>query len=233
MTVSSDIYRVTFNGDGATTVFSWTNPTFQGLDDITVTLRDVNDNEVPWTRGSQYTLTGAGDPNGGVLTVLTSPTDYTPQTGESLVIELEPEIKQETDLLETGDLPVEEIEKALDKLTRICGRLFNLLDRTVQVPVTDTAVGSFVLPLDSVRASKFLAFDASGLPIAATTITTSPVSAWGATLIDDADAAAGRTTLGSGIIGDDVFISDTQDEARGFMGTDSTALWIERGLFNF
>jgi hypothetical protein len=56
----------------------------------------------------------------------------------------------------------------------------------------------FVLPNVDDRASKFLAFDADGNPVASSggIDDAIPVSAFGETLIDDANAQAARTTLG-------------------------------------
>ncbi|MEE8270136.1 MAG: hypothetical protein V3R98_00180 [Alphaproteobacteria bacterium] len=71
------------------------------------------------------------------------------------------------------------------------------LDRTFTVPESDTFAGSFLLPIDTVRASKFLAFDSTGAPIAAvgTTPTTTPVSAFMVPVLAAVDAAAVRTLL--------------------------------------
>jgi hypothetical protein len=53
-----------------------------------------------------------------------------------------------------------------------------------------------LLPAAADRANRFLAFDASGNPFAATAVTGTPVSAFMATMLDDTSAADARATLG-------------------------------------
>jgi len=92
------------------------------------------------------------------------------------------------------------VEDGLDLAAQRDSKIENLVDRCLRVPVTDTQSGSELqLPIDSDRASKFLAFDASGAPIAAagTSADLGPVSSFIDTLLDDTTAADARTTLGA------------------------------------
>jgi hypothetical protein len=78
----------------------------------------------------------------------------------------------------------------------IAQRLTSLYNRAVRQPDGDTA-DIDALPAKVSRASKYLAFDAAGDPIAtAGTTEENPVSAFVATLLDDANAGAFFTTLG-------------------------------------
>lgn len=195
MTVSTSTSRVAYAGDSATVSFAIP---FVFLEDahITALLRDSAGSETAWEAGTHYSLSGAGNEAGGTLTVLTTPTDFTPTVGETLVIRRVVEITQGTDYPEGGEFPAKAHEQALDKLTMIAHQHAERLDRSLQVPASDTAT-SLDLPNESTRAGKFLAFDGSGNPIVAagTSADLTPVSAFMNTLLDDADAATARTTL--------------------------------------
>ncbi len=71
------------------------------------------------------------------------------------------------------------------------------LERAIAFPVSDSSALSPELPNSTDRALKALTFDASGVPTATPLISgTATVSTYGASLIDDADNDAARTTLG-------------------------------------
>lgn len=92
----------------------------------------------------------------------------------------------------------------LTRMQAINQQLERDIARSVRLSPSDAEGGTFTLP--SSRASKFLAFDASGNMIAsAGTIGTTPitVSSFMATVLDDTTAAAARTTMGLAI-GSDV-----------------------------
>lgn len=196
LTVTSSTSRVSYAGDGATTSFPVTFK-FLANADLQVLLRvDATGAETRWTLGTQYSLTGAGVDAGGTLTVSTSPTDYTPASGETLVIYRDPAITQSSDLPLGGAFPSPTVETMADRLTMIAQRISSLVTRSPRQPDGDTAnIGA--LPAAVNRASMYLAFDADGDPIA------SPapeggnvVSAFMATMLDDANGLAARTTLG-------------------------------------
>lgn len=164
MVVQTPTDRISHNGDGATIVFA---VPFRFLEDshLAVFLRDAAGAQTEWVLNTQYSLTGAGDDAGGTLTVITSPTDYTPLAGETLVIVREVPVTQETDYVENDPFPAETHERALDKLTMIAQELAERLDRTFTIPETDLVAGNFVLPIDITRANKALHFDPAGVPI--------------------------------------------------------------------
>ena len=203
MTVTSSTAKVSYAGNGSTTVFT---VSFRYLEKshVQVTLRDVGGVETAWVEGTQFTLSSAGGAS-GTLTVKTLPTNYTPASGETLVISRNVPRTQQTDYGENDSFPAETHEQALDKLTMLAQQQDEANARALVVPLSDSAA-DLSLPIDSLRASKFLAFDASGQPIAAagTTSDFQPVSAFIDTLLDDGDAATARTTLGAvGLTGDE------------------------------
>ena len=160
MTVSSETNKVTFAGDGATTSYS-TSFSFASNDEVTVTHVNAAKTRTEWTAGSQYNITGAGTGNAGTVTVVTSPSDYTVASGETLVIQLKPDFTQPTDLPRGGTIsPADTLEPMHDSRVRQMLRLKDELDRSMKVPIEETSGPA--LPLVADRASKVLAFDSSG-----------------------------------------------------------------------
>jgi len=104
-------------------------------------------------------------------------------------------LTQTTDLRNQGEGFQETIENAIDKLTMISQQQQDEIDRSLKIPESEEPDGSLEIPAKEERASKLLGFDADGNPMASEGSGT-PTSAWGATLVDDDDAAAGRRTLG-------------------------------------
>lgn len=164
MTVSTTTNKVTYDGNGSTTAFAIPFY-FLANDDIQVILRGTDATETTWTEGTQYSLTGAGMEAGGTLTVSTSPTDYRPATGEKLVITRTEQYTQPTDLPVAGPLPSQSVEQMVDRATFLAQQLKEIDDRTLRVPISDDVSGADLeLPIDDVRASKLLGFDAQGKP---------------------------------------------------------------------
>jgi microcystin-dependent protein len=198
MTVSAAPTALSYSGDDSTVEFAITWK-YIAKAHVIVTHRDSSGTETTWTLGTQYTLSDADVDSGGTLTVDTAPVDYTPATGETLVIELEPPNTQDTDFPIGGQFPSSSVENELDEAAQRDQKLQTQLDRCMKVPKTDTQTGSSLeLPNETDRASQFLAFDASGDPVAAagTSADLTPVSTFINTLLDDADAATARATLG-------------------------------------
>lgn len=135
--------KVLYDGDGSTIAFSIPF-FFLSNDDIEVILRDATNTETRWTLGTQFTLSGAAQQSGGTLTVVTSPMNYTPQSGEKLLIKRVLEYAQPT-----------------DRLTMLTQQLKETLDRAVLVPETDGAA-SLIADIDSVRANKLAGWAADG-----------------------------------------------------------------------
>jgi hypothetical protein len=207
MTVSSETNKVTYSGDGSTATFS-TSFSFSTNDEITVTLvTNSTGAETAWTLGTQYTLTGAGTGSAGSLVVDTSPSDYTPASGTTLVIELKPAFTQTTSLPRGGTVsPKDTLEPMHDKRVRQLLYLKGLAERAVKVPVGETSGGS--LPVSALRADKALIFNSSGVltvstddyedqaAAAATSATASAASATAAA--SSATAAASSASTASG-----------------------------------
>ena len=151
-----------YAGDGATATFS-TVFTFAQNSEVKVSLsNDTTGVSVEWTEGTQYVLTGAGTGNAGSVAVETSPTDYTPATGETLVIEIDPAFTQPTPLPRGGTVsPKAVLEPMHDNRVRQILTLKKDTDRSIKAPVVDTTP-NLNMPIANLRANKALAFDANG-----------------------------------------------------------------------
>lgn len=143
MTISSTTNRVSFAGNGSTTVFSFPYYFLANADLVVILRVNATGVETVKTLTTHYTLTGAGVPAGGSVTMLTAPA-----TGETLVVYRSPAATQDLDLVENDPMPAEEIEERFDKLTMIAQRLQDRLDRAVVLPDGFSPTFSGILPGD-------------------------------------------------------------------------------------
>jgi len=156
MTVSSSVNKVTYSGNSATTVFP-VNFYFLANSHIKVVLVS-NNIETVQTITSQYTVTGAGNPAGGSVTMLTPPA-----TGTQLIIVRNVPATQETDYLANDPFPAESHERALDKLTMLVQQVELEADRALKIPLSSLPTTSTELPVPS--ASKLLAWNSNASAI--------------------------------------------------------------------
>lgn len=192
MTITVEPVALSYDGDDVTTDFPVTFKYF-AKSDVLVTHRDASGVETTWVLDTDYTLTVAGVESGGTLTATTAPA-----TGEIIVIELDPPNTQDSSIPLGGSFPSTTVEDELDQAVQRDVKIERLFERSLRVPTTDLQTGPDLnLPIDSLRASKFLAFDANGKPIAAagTSADLGPVTPFIDTLLDDVDAATARATL--------------------------------------
>ena len=139
MTLTSTTTKVQYDGDGSTTSFS-VSFNFWEDGDVRAILRDASGTETTWVKGTQYTLTG-GSATGstGTLTVKTSPTDYTPQSGETLTIMSVHAVTQETSFPLGGPFPSTSAETQNDKLARLIQQTQEIIKRAVKFKETTTS----------------------------------------------------------------------------------------------
>lgn len=194
MTVSVDPRRAgPYNGNDATTAFPFAFKIF-AKEDIQVVITDDEGVETVAVLDSDYSVTVNGDqdasPGGSVTYPISG--DELP-TGSRLTIIGALTYEQPTDIPDGNDFSASSIENALDRLLMLVQQVDEKTDRALVFPVSDENTGP--MPLDTVRANMFLAFDADGLPIAAAGTTEVAVSAAAATVLDDASLEDMRTTL--------------------------------------
>lgn len=151
---------------------------------------------------TDYTLSGAGDTAGGALTLVKTGID-----GDTLTIINEPDIVQLAQYPETGPFPSKSHENALDKLTMIAKRVYDLASRSLRLNDGDTAT-SLELPISS--PGKLIGWDVNGeltntspAGVGPGTITTTELAA--SVVTDIANGAAAKVvtnTLGTAATGD-------------------------------
>lgn len=157
MTVSTTTSKVSYNGNGSTTVFAYTFKVFDE-DDLTVILRDdTTGTETTQTISTNYTVSGVGNTSGGNVTFVTAPA-----SGKTVVIRRESAQTQTTDYTPNDPFPAEAHEDALDKLTFIAQEVQEGLDRAIKLSRTNTMTSTEFTVGASDRANKLLAFDSSG-----------------------------------------------------------------------
>ena len=158
MTIATTSAKSRYSGDGSTINF----PTgFKFIDNahVRVVLLAVNGSESLWTEGTEYSLSGAGAPGGGTVTVATSPADYTPQNGETLVIKLAIPPNQQTSLPLGGAFPSTAVEGMADLAALRDQQLEEALSRALKFKET-TALADVAMPEPA--ASKILAWNSGG-----------------------------------------------------------------------
>lgn len=143
MTISSTTNRISYAGNGSTTVFSFPYK-FLDEDHLTVVSRnDTTGVETTKTITTHYTVTGEGVAAGGSVTMLVAPA-----TGTTLIIYNDPDQLQGTDFVENDALPVEDVEEALDLLTLLVQRQSNRMDRAVRLSDGFSPTFDPTLPVD-------------------------------------------------------------------------------------
>ncbi len=193
MTSTTTSAKVRYNGDDSTISFPTTFK-FIKNSHVKAILRNASNVEVTWAETTNFTLVGAGDKDGGTLTAIVAPA-----TGEVLIIKLDVPFTQAKVFPLGGPFPSVQVEEMGDLAAMVSSKNNENFERTLHVPESDSQNDiDLELPIDSDRASKFLAFDSNGNPIAAvgTSANLGPVSAYIDTLLPATDAAAARAILG-------------------------------------
>ncbi len=196
MTISSNDNKRLYDGDGSTIVFDVPFK-FLASNHIRAVLRDAVGVETAWTEGTQYTLAGAGQESGGTLTVITSPADYTPQSGEKLLIKRLLPLTQATDFPEGGVFPAAAAENAHDLGIMAAQQQQEELDRTITFAETSAVTG---VTLPDPEAGKFVGWNAGATDLENKDLLNLGVVAIPLAVADGgtgaATAAAARTALG-------------------------------------
>lgn len=155
MTVASDVQDVTYNTDGVTVGFPIP---FYFLRDTDVRADRIDSSGVATSLvlGTDFSLTGAGDPAGGGLT-----TFAVIAAGNTLHIYRDVPATQETQFQQNDPFPSKTTEKALDKLTMLVQRSFGLIATGIRYPFSEFGMNA-VLPTAAARARKALVFKPTG-----------------------------------------------------------------------
>ncbi len=193
MPIDDNGSRVQYTASAGQTVFAYPFEIFEDADlkvYLTPNGQTADDTADILTLTTDYTVSGAGNQNGGNVTLVTAAS-----SGDIVTIVRDVQVKRTTDYQDLGDLLADTLDGDADKVIAILQQIVTKLGRSIQLADSDPASG-LVLPVS--RANQFLGFDANGNPIAAAGASANlgPVSAYIDTLLDDADAATARATLG-------------------------------------
>jgi hypothetical protein len=206
MTVTAAEARIEYAGNGTTKVFAYPYQFYQN-DDLDVWLfSDATGIGVEQIIGQDYTVTGAMNVSGGNITMTVAP-----PAGTTLIIINSPDIVQATHYVNADDFPADSHEAALDRLTKICQRLSDRIDRAVrapdyapedQVPDADTLVNLVEQAQEAANNS------ASSAGQAATSANDAALSA-----ADAASAATNAANSAASIVGDAAAAQASADAA--------------------
>ena len=156
MTVSSTTNKVSYNGNGSTTVFAYTFKTFD-QDDLTVIIRSAAGTETTKTLTTDYTVSGVGATSGGNVTMLTAPA-----AGQTITVLREQPLQQGLDLVPNDPFPATSLEDALDKLTFMVQSHEEEIGRSIKASKTNTITSPEFTISAADRANKIFAFDSAG-----------------------------------------------------------------------
>jgi len=156
MTISSTTVKVSYSGNGSTTVFAYT---FKILDDdeIQVIIRSSTGTETVKTKTTDYTVSGVGSAGGGNITFVTAPTST-----QTVVLRRLTTQTQETDYIANDPFPADSHEDALDRITMVAQEIQEELGRAIKLSKTNTMTSTEFTVAAADRANKILAFDNSG-----------------------------------------------------------------------
>ena len=206
MTISSTT-RIAgpYIGAGTTATFPFTFKVFSASDIEVVQVVVSTGAQTTLTLTTDYTVALNGNQNtnpGGSITLVAGNLP----TGTNLVITSNVLNLQPTDLTNQGGFYPEVINDSLDRATIQIQQLNDTAQNAVHAPVTDGAL-AMTLPSAGIRANKFLAFGATGLPVASDGTTTPAITSGGDITLTANDA-------GSNVNRDVIFVDNTTERMR-------------------
>lgn len=185
MTISTTTSRISYNGNGVTTIFAVPFRFFANTDLVVQLVTVSTGASTTLILGTHYTVTGADDEDGGSLTMVTAPA-----VGQRLVIRRVIAATQEVDYVAGDPFPAETHERALDRLTMLAQQGGEVNARALVFPAGDTASGE--LPAVASRANRLIGFDAAG-----NLVTSAPASGSAAELALNLAGTGGAGMVGT------------------------------------
>lgn len=143
MTLYSDQRKIIYQGNGTTTTF---DVPFYFINNSDIQVSVSNGQTVTdLVLNTDYTLSGAGDENGGVVT-----TTVAVASGSEIAILRQVDYKQEMDIPENDRFPSKNMERALDRLTMQTQQLAEQVGRSVTVDIfSNTDPSSLVSEIEA------------------------------------------------------------------------------------
>lgn len=131
MTIYSDISKVRYEGNGTTKSFAVPFYFLSNADGTAQIAVFVGDSDTALTEGSDYTVSGIGDTNGGTVIFTQAPA-----SGTQIAITRNVPHVQSVKFIDGEDFPANEFERALDKKTMEIQELQENLARAIVLPPT-------------------------------------------------------------------------------------------------
>lgn len=159
--ISNVSRRVVYTGSAGVGPYSFT---FEIIDSSDV---DVYKNDTLLTLTTNYTVTINSNGTGSVTLGVAA------TSGDRITIVGARAIERTTDFVTGGDLFANTLNEEIDSQTIFVQQVAETAERSIKAPVTDPTNINMTLPVNTVRAGKTLAFDASGNPVAG-----DPIGVW-------------------------------------------------------
>lgn len=151
MTVADNTSRDQYTATSGQTVFPYTFEIFS-KDDVVVIK-----NTTTLIEGTNYTVTGVGNENGGSIVLTAGAT-----TGDIITVYRDMPLERNSDYQTSGDFLASEVNNDFDRLWLAAQQINELSARSIKKPDSDSASINMVLPVALDRADKMLAFDGTG-----------------------------------------------------------------------
>ena len=151
MTVADNTSRDQYTATSGQTVFPYTFEIFNKEDVVVIK------NTTTLIEGTNYTVTGVGNENGGSIVLTAGAT-----TGDIITVYRDMPIERNSDYQTSGDFLASEVNNDFDRLWLAAQQINELSARSIKKPDSDSASINMVLPVALDRADKMLAFDGTG-----------------------------------------------------------------------
>lgn len=190
MTVSTTTQFAQHAAAGGT-VFAFNFKILAEADLVVKTTNNTTGAETTATLGVDYTVSAGPWPSGGTVTFSSAPT-----SGHIVTIYNDPDPVQDVDLAAGGTLPAESVEAMMDRIVLLVQRSRDLIARAAKLPDGST-LSDISLPFP--LANNLIGWNSSATELenkVVADLTSTVVSAYIATLLDDSSATEARATLG-------------------------------------
>lgn len=226
MTIQSTVGKVTVNGNGSATSFSFGPMVIFADTDLTVTFIDTNGVETLIAEGTgatNYAVVVGSYPGTGSITYPASGGTKL-AVGQQLVMARSLPLTQLNAMSTQGPYDPTLQETSFDRLTVIAQQQQEQLARSLTLPIGVSGV-STQLPVPVANTLIAWAADALSLiNVGIAAIGSTSASAYALTLLVLSTAAAWRTALGSTTVGDAVFTAASAAAARTTLGLGTAAV---------
>ena len=157
--ISATTRRIVYTGSSGVGPYSFA---FEVLAETDIAVY-FNDTELTLT--TDYTVTVNPDGTGSATIIVGSDVPSTPTASDRITIVGDRTIQRTTDFTTGGPLFATSLNDEFDSQTIFVQQVQEQSDRSMRAPNTDPTTVNMVLPRNTVRANKTLAFDANGDPV--------------------------------------------------------------------